>query len=163
MQKYNKILIFSFGVAVGAFASWIVAKDKYKKIADDEISSVKEVYRKKAEKETEEEKNNYEEIAKTYVMTTDDTEDKDDALSPYVISPDEYGNNTDNACAVLMWYGDECLTDTYGININDIDATVGRDFIDRFGENPEEPDVVYVRNNRLEMDYQILQCSGEED
>ena len=50
------------------------------------------------------------------------------------------------------------------MNVYDSTNTVGREFIDHFGENPEEPDVVYVRNDRFEMDYQILQCnSGEED
>lgn len=77
-------------------------------------------------------------------------EDKDDSMLPYIIEPEEYG--------------DDILTDTYGVNVDDIVNTVGREFIDHFGDNPEEPDVVYVRNDRLEMDYQILQCnSGEED
>ena len=92
----------------------------------------------------------------------DITEDKDDL--PYIIEPEEYGNKVENECTVLMWYGDDILTDTYGVNVDDIENTVGMEFIDHFGENPEEPDVVYVRNDRLEMDYQILQCnSGEED
>lgn len=43
----NKILIFSLGVAVGAVASWFIAREKYRKIADDEIASVKEVFQRK--------------------------------------------------------------------------------------------------------------------
>lgn len=165
----NKILIFSLGVAVGAVASWFIAREKYRKIADDEIASVKEVFQRKKKEEAElaEENATYNDLSDVY-----DTESADDDVSndgpnsqaPYIIEPDEYGQNTDNECTVLMWYGDDILTDTYDVNVDDIDNTVGREFIDHFGENPEEPDVVYVRNDRLEMDYQILQCnSGEED
>lgn len=100
----------------------------------------------------------------TESVDDDLAEDKDDSMLPYIIEPEEYGNKADNECTVLMWYGDDILTDTYGVNVDDIVNTVGREFIDHFGDNPEEPDVVYVRNDRLEMDYQILQCnSGEED
>ena len=163
----NKLLIFSLGVAVGAVASWFVAREKYRKIADDEIASVKEVFqlKKKEEAELAEEKTTYNDLSDVYdTESADDdiTEDKDDL--PYIIEPEEYGNKVENECTVLMWYGDDILTDTYGVNVDDIENTVGREFIDHFGENPEEPDVVYVRNDRLEMDYQILQCnSGEED
>lgn len=162
----NKILIFSLGVAAGAVASWFVAREKYRKIADDEIASVKEVFQRKKKEETEE-KETYCGLVDAYDTESvdDDTiEDEDNSDTPYIISPDEYGQDTDNECTVLMWYGDDILTDTYGVNVDDIVNTVGREFIDHFGENPEEPDVVYVRNDRLEMDYQILQCnSGEED
>lgn len=163
----NKILIFSLGVAVGAVTSWFVAREKYRKIADDEIASVKEVFQRKKKEEAElaEEKTTYNDLSDVYdTESADDdiTEDKDDL--PYIIEPEEYGNKVENECTVLMWYGDDILTDTYGVNVDDIENTVGREFIDHFGENPEEPDVVYVRNDRLEMDYQILQCnSGEED
>ena len=163
----NKILIFSLGVAAGAVASWFVAREKYRKIADDEIASVKEVFQRKKKEEAElaEEKTTYNDLSDVYdTESADDdvTEDKDDL--PYIIEPEEYGNKVENDCTVLMWYGDDILTDTYGVNVDDIENTVGRVFIDHFGENPEEPDVVYVRNDRLEMDYQILQCnSGEED
>lgn len=46
----NKVLIFSLGVAVGAVASWFIAREKYRKIADDEIASVKEVFQRKKKK-----------------------------------------------------------------------------------------------------------------
>ena len=162
----NKILIFSLGVAAGAVVSWFVAREKYRKIADDEIASVKEVFQRK-KKEEAEEKETYCDLVDAYdTESVDDdlAEDNDDSMHPYIIEPEEYGNKADNECTVLMWYGDDILTDTYGVNVDDIDNTVGREFIDHFGKNPEEPDVVYVRNDRLEMDYQILQCnSGEED
>lgn len=165
----NKVLIFSLGVVVGAVASWFIAREKYRKIADDEIASVKEVFQRKKKEGVElaEENVTYCGLVDTYDTESaddDSAEDTDDSMLPYIIEPEEYGNKAENECTVLMWYDDDILTDTYGVNVDDIVNTVGREFIDHFGENPEEPDVVYVRNDRLEMDYQILQCnSGEED
>ena len=43
----NKILIFAAGVAIGSAVTWKLVKDKYKKLADEEIASVKEVWSKK--------------------------------------------------------------------------------------------------------------------
>ena len=43
----NKILIFAAGVAIGSAVTWKLIKDKYKKLADEEIASVKEVWNKK--------------------------------------------------------------------------------------------------------------------
>ena len=43
----NKILIFAAGVAIGSAVTWKLIKDKYKKLADEEIASVKEVWSKK--------------------------------------------------------------------------------------------------------------------
>lgn len=43
----NKILIFAAGVVIGSAVTWKLVKDKYKKLADEEIASVKEVWSKK--------------------------------------------------------------------------------------------------------------------
>lgn len=40
----SKTLIFAAGVAIGSAATWAVIKDKYAKIAQEEIDSVKEVF-----------------------------------------------------------------------------------------------------------------------
>lgn len=39
-------IIFAAGAGVGSFATWKIVKDKYKKIADEEIASVQEIDRK---------------------------------------------------------------------------------------------------------------------
>ena len=43
----NKILIFAAGVVIGSAVTWKCIKDKYKKLADEEIASVKEIWSKK--------------------------------------------------------------------------------------------------------------------
>ena len=44
MSSLNKVLIFTAGVAIGVAASWKFFENKYKKIAQEEIDSVKEVF-----------------------------------------------------------------------------------------------------------------------
>ena len=40
----NKIFIFTLGAAVGSVVTWKLVKDKYARIAQEEIDSVKEVF-----------------------------------------------------------------------------------------------------------------------
>ena len=40
----SKVLIFVAGAAVGSVVTWRLVETKYKKIADEEIKSVKEVF-----------------------------------------------------------------------------------------------------------------------
>ena len=43
----NKIIMFALGAAAGSLVTWKIVENKYKKIADEEIKSVKELYNKK--------------------------------------------------------------------------------------------------------------------
>ena len=72
---------------------------------------------------------------------------------PYVISPDEYDEN-DYETETLYYYPDGVLTDTYDNVIVDIEETVGKKSLTCFGEYEE--DSVFVRNDDLETDYEIL-------
>ena len=51
-NSFVKFVIFAAGAIIGSAVTWKYAKDKYEKIADEEIASVKEMYAKK--KKTEE-------------------------------------------------------------------------------------------------------------
>lgn len=73
---------------------------------------------------------------------------------PYVISPDDF-DTIDYEVQTYMWYaGDNTLTDDMDFPIVDIDGTVGEDAVNHFGEY--EPDAVHVRNDQLQMDFEIL-------
>ena len=41
----NKLLMFTLGAAAGSLLTWKIVEGKYKKIADEEIESVKEHYK----------------------------------------------------------------------------------------------------------------------
>lgn len=47
MSKLSTILSFVIGASIGAAATWYITKDKYEKIATEEINSTREVYRNK--------------------------------------------------------------------------------------------------------------------
>lgn len=75
-----------------------------------------------------------------------------DELKPYVISPDEFGE-TDYKIISLICYADDVLTDEFDNIIDDVEGTVGEASLNTFGEY--EDDTVFVRNDSLEIDYEI--------
>ena len=73
---------------------------------------------------------------------------------PYVISPDEFGEKDGYENVTLTYYADGVLTDYFDNVISNIDEVVGLDSLDHFGEY--EDDAVFVRNEKMETDYEIL-------
>lgn len=74
--------------------------------------------------------------------------------APYVISPDEFGEFDDYEKISLMFYSDQILADDCDEIVEDVDRTIGFESLNHFGEY--EDDAVYVRNDRLRCDYEIL-------
>ena len=74
---------------------------------------------------------------------------------PYVISPEEFGDIEEYDTISLTYYADQVLTDDCDEVIGNVDDIVGIDSLDHFGEY--EDDSVFVRNDRLRTDYEILQ------
>ena len=72
---------------------------------------------------------------------------------PRVIPPEEFGEE-DYAVISLNYYADGVLADDWDKVIEDVENTVGEDFANHFGEY--EDDSVFVRNDELEKDYEIL-------
>lgn len=73
---------------------------------------------------------------------------------PYVISPDEFGEKDGYENVTLTYYADGVLTDYFDNVISNVDEVVGFESLDHFGEY--EDDVVFVRNEKMETDYEIL-------
>lgn len=73
---------------------------------------------------------------------------------PYVISPDEFGEFYDYEKISLTYYADQVLADDDDELVEDIEETVGFESLNAFGEY--EDDSVFVRNDRLKCDYEIL-------
>ena len=176
----NNIFIFAVGAAIGSAVTWKLLKTKYEQIAQEEIDSVKEVFSRKAEEDTEEdtdeepeeprrsvaEKPSLAECAARvkdlgYVNYSNYKEEKKEVTEsmadvdrPYVISPDEFGEFDDYEQISLTLYADGVLTDDYDEPLEDVEGTVGEDSLTHFGEY--EDDSVFVRNDRLKADYEIL-------
>ena len=176
MSMNNKIagfLIFASGAVVGSIATWMLVKTKYERIANEEIESVKKVYSKRetavkddavlqkdsdeaAVKPTIYETKEYLETIKENGYRKEENKEEGDPDmndSPYVISPDEFGNLDDHTCVSLSYYADGVLADDWDTVVIDPIEEVGPDIASHFGEYEE--DTVYVRNEKLKVDYEI--------
>lgn len=171
--------MFMAGITVGAAAAWLYAKKRYEKIAQEEIDSVKAAYGKgvslldnssmhpssivaeelfspeytkrftDAAKTEKEGKKNYAKPDKKEKQMRKDISD-----TPYVISPDAFGEFDDYVLISLTYYSDGVLTDEDDEPIDDIEGIVGKDYASHFGEYEE--DSVFIRNDRMKCDYEIL-------
>lgn len=77
---------------------------------------------------------------------------------PYVIPPEEYGEKLGYDMVSLQYYADGVLVDdAYNkYEPDEIEALVGLESLKHFGDHEDDPDVVYVRNEDRETDYEIL-------
>ena len=73
---------------------------------------------------------------------------------PYVISPEEFGEFEEYEKISLTYYADQVLTDENNEEVDDVEEIVGEESLTHFGEY--EDDSVFVRNDRLKCDYEIL-------
>ena len=77
------------------------------------------------------------------------------AKEPYVIAPLDFGELDGYSQVELTYYeGDDTLEDDEGNIIDDRDELIGPKALTTFGEY--EDDSVFVRNDRLRADFQIL-------
>lgn len=178
MNKTINFMMFVLGVAVGSVVTWRYVEKKYEQIAQDEIDSVKEVFSKREAEFTEntearikadnaKEKPRVIEYAARlsehgYTNYSDLVDEKPEEVKeepmsvdkPYVIAPEEFGDLDDYETISLTYYADQILADDNDVIVDDVEDVVGFDSLNSFGEY--EDDSVFVRNDRLKCDYEIL-------
>ena len=180
MNKTVNFMMFIVGAAIGSIVTWRYIDKKYEQIAQEEIDSVKEAFAKREQDSVEnndvirekafnaKEKPNIVEYAAklreqgytNYADIEPETnkeevdEESMDIGTPYVIPPEEFGEFDDYEKIGLTYYADQVLTDDDDDLVEDIEDTVGFDSMNHFGEY--EDDSVFVRNDRLKCDYEIL-------
>lgn len=178
MNKTINFMMFVLGVAVGSVVTWRYVEKKYEQIAQDEIDSVKEVFSKREAEFTEntearikadnaKEKPSVIEYAARlsehgYTNYSDLVDEKPEEVKeepmsvdkPYVIAPEEFGDLDDYETISLTYYADQILADDNDELVDDIEDVVGFDSLNSFGEY--EDNSVFVRNDSLKCDYEIL-------
>ena len=77
-----------------------------------------------------------------------------DEPAPYIIPPEEFGENEDYDTISLTLYSDGVLADDADKPITDIDEVIGNESLEHFGEY--EDDSIFVRNDKLKCDYEVL-------
>lgn len=169
---------FIIGAASGATMAWYLLKDKYETLAQEEIDSVKEVFaRREQEMKDETVKRNVAEGIKDSDRTKPDLKEyaeqlkkngytrysdlsaddggvSDKQTKPYVIPPEQFGDNEEHEQISLTYYADGVLADENDEVIEDVEDAVGIDSLNHFGEY--EDDSVFVRNDARKCDYEIL-------
>lgn len=73
---------------------------------------------------------------------------------PYVIPPEEFGEEEEYEKVSLTYYSDGVLADENDEVVDDVDAKVGLDSLDTFGRF--EDDAVHIRNDGMKCYYEIL-------
>lgn len=167
MRRTINVLMFVLGATVGSIVTWQYTKLLYEKIAQEEIDSVKKVFSKKevSEKQEKTEKINeklsiteYSRMLQKEGYTSYSNREKNDENminnKPYTISPDEFGEMDDYEKISLTYYSNFILTDENDEIVDDVENVVGLESLETFGEY--EDDSVFVRNDRLKCDYEIL-------
>lgn len=167
----NNVIIFTVGAVLGSAVTWRLLKEKYAKIAEDEIISVRNMYTKSYTQGTDKKPDDVEYVATEsdveqyakilnnvgYSRCSNEKEEGGNSMSdntPYVISPEEYSENDNYTNVTLIYYADGVLADERGIIVNDVNDLVGEDSLKHFGEY--EDDSVFVRNDSKKTDYEIL-------
>lgn len=176
----KNLFIFAVGAAAGAVATWKLLNDKYEKLYHEEVEAYKEYHKEKSDKATSEPKPEPEpEVKKEeYIHKVDqdpimnklrdtieragytdysttklknESEEKD--IRPYVIRPEELGDQIGYDVIELTYYADGVVAEEDDV-MDDVDEVIGIDSLGHFGQFEE--DAVCVRNDRLKCDYQIL-------
>ena len=182
----KNLLYFVAGAAIGSVVTWKLIEKKYKDLADEEIESVIETFKNRKPritkdnvKETVEKViNKYKEpkeivedivTSERYSIENEEEIDEDDesnytvnidndieVVTPYVITPEQFGEYNEYGTKTLTYYADNVLTDEIDnpITSEEMETMIGPDALDHFGEY--EDDSVYIRDEMNEMDYEIL-------
>ena len=98
----------------------------------------------------------------------DDTFDLEEEIkyrtedAPYIITHDEYfaGDLEYDTSSLTYYEKDDTLTDEHDKPLEQTDKIVGDDHLVRFGSGSKDKNVVYVRNDRLGIDYEITRSRG---
>lgn len=177
----SKIIIFATGATVGSTVTYLLVKKRCEQKAQEEIDKVvDEFYNREgvsvnkpeeitveveeSKEEPVDEKEKYEEIVKGEGYTSyaqeklEKKEEKNDMKKPYVISPEDFGDS-DYATITLWYYADGVITDERGKIIKNVEEIIGENVESHFGDYKYDEDTVYVRNENLEIDYEV--CRDE--
>lgn len=175
MSKATNFLAFGLGVAVGSIVTRYIVKKKYERLAQEEIDSVKEAFAKLSEDSPREKANQakdkpsvaeYAAILRNQQYIEEDAEEEEEIPAdvrisgveqgdlPYIIPPEDFGEQDEYGAISLSYYADGVLADDNDEKVMDIDGLVGVESLGHFGEY--EDDSVFVRNDRLKCDFEIL-------
>lgn len=166
-NKVANAIAFLLGAGIGSVVTWKLVETKYKKLAQEEIDSVREVYSKKEialanevkkahaclEANTKNDKvPSYQHIVEDMGYASE-SEEEEGVGNMHVIPPESYGELGYEEVS-LTYYADDVLAYDDDSVIRDVNKVVGKGSLNTFGEY--EDDSVFVRDDDKKIDYEIL-------
>lgn len=84
-------------------------------------------------------------------------------FEPYVINHDEFmqAEPEYDQTSLTYYAGDEVLSDERDTPIEIIEETVGTANLEKFGHGSGDANTVFIRNDRLKMDFEIVKSTGK--
>jgi hypothetical protein len=175
-NKLSNAISFTTGILVGGVAGYFATKQFLTKMFEQElqedIDDVKRYYkllRKEGDFSSPETvKPSYNDVVKPYQFEEpqdpannehdESAEETIDKEKPYIISLEEFmEERTDLDKLTLTYYeGDDVLCDERDVAILDYEKSIGDEALSKFGHLSKDPNVVYVRNEKSEADYEIV-------
>ena len=168
-SSIKNLFIFAVGAAIGSAVTWKLVKDKYERLANEEIASAYEHMKRSkniplcSDDNSEDSETDshvtlgklreYKAIVDKYAAALVE-EEVNDVEKPYVIKPEEFGEILEYESISLTYYADGVLADEYDEVIDDVDEIVGEESLTTFGQY--EDSAVFVRNDARKTDYEIL-------
>lgn len=151
----KEILIFVAGAAIGSAVTYLAVKDKYRKIAQEEIDCMKEHYaeKKKDVKQEVEEEEDFENYKHVVDVTYSQGPVIEVVKEPYPITQEQYDESRldfDKVC-ISYYDGDGTLADD-DIIFHDLEHRIGLNNLKLF----DEEDVIYIRNESAGTDYEVV-------
>jgi hypothetical protein len=164
---FSKIGCFVIGGTIGALATYKILSDKYEKLIQEEIDSVKESFSKPLNNDVESEFDNknaddVDAVDKIinqngYLTESENKEESGDMKDKNIsiISPEEF-EESDYTVVSLYYYEDGIVANDRHKMIGNAEELIGNDFASHFGDYKEDPDTVYVKNNEQHIVYEVM-------
>ena len=149
------VIFFAGGTYLGFKFAKLLLKEKYEREAQAEIDSVKATFREIRENEFKPQNESKRFADLKHELGYSEEEKPAPTLLPRVIPPEDFGT-LDYEQVSLTYYSDGVLADDddHAMDDDEIEESVGKESLTHFGEY--EDDSVYVRNDRVKVDYEIL-------
>ena len=82
--------------------------------------------------------------------------------APYIITHIEYneGEKGYEQSTLTYFEDDDVLADERDQMVEEVEATAGHDNLEKFGYGSDDPNTVYIRNDRVELDMEIVRSRG---
>ena len=178
----KSLLTFVAGLAIGAGITYVIQKNRYEEMIQEEVEDLREHYKGKEGKSNTEKKEVKEQVDK---MTSEEYEEsigrvhslvrenrytsvEDENLNtetepPFVVTPDDFGTVPWFDCDTFYYHTDDIIANDSQemIDEDDVQRILGLstpEIYEQFGIY--EDDAVYIRNTALKCDYEVLRDEG---